>query len=104
MAKAKLSKTFIDGLTFVKDGKRQFYHDTSLKGFMLIVTSQQIGIRGARVLLDLSPSQFYRFKADAKKLQQNTKCSRFRALSMIRAQLTEFIPLLRDDIIDEGLL
>jgi hypothetical protein len=74
----------------------------ALMGF--VITCQQIGVRGARMLLCLSDSQFYRLKADAQKLEQDYKCPRFRALSMIRAQLKEFIPLVSADIVQEDIL
>lgn len=74
----------------------------ALMGF--VMTCQQVGMRGARLLLRLNDSQFYRLKADAGKLEQDYKCPRFRALSMIRAQLKEFIPLVRADIVQEGIL
>ena len=65
MAKAKLSKSFIDNLPFVKDGKRQFYHDTSLKGFMLIVGktaktyAAQSSIRGKSVRYTIGKHGLY---------------------------------------------
>lgn len=69
-----------------------------------VLTCQQIGIRGARLLLGLSNAQYYRFKADAKKLEQNYRCPRFRVLASINAQLKEFIPVIRDDIVDQSLV
>ena len=74
----------------------------ALMGF--VKTCQDVGIRGARVLLTLTDTQFYRLKADAKKLQQEAKSPRFRVLAGIRAQLKEFIPLIRADIVDEQIL
>lgn len=74
----------------------------SLMGF--IQTCQQTGIRGARLLLNLNDGQFYRFKADAKKLEQNTKSRRFVALGAVKSQLKEFIPLIKEDIVNQRLL
>ncbi|MGQ0527577.1 MAG: hypothetical protein ACT4OY_06060 [Alphaproteobacteria bacterium] len=74
----------------------------ALMGF--INACQETGIRGAKLLLKLSDAQFSRLKADAKKLEQNYKCPRFRILAAIRAQLKEFIPLIRADIVSEELL
>jgi hypothetical protein len=74
----------------------------ALMGF--VMTCQQVGIRGARMLLRLNDGQFYRLKADAGKLEQDYKCIRFRALGMIRAQFKEFISLVRADIVQEDIL
>lgn len=74
----------------------------ALMGF--VITCQQVGMRGAKMLLHLNNSQFYRLKADARKLEQDYICPRFRALGMIRAQLKEFVPLVRADIVDLDLL
>lgn len=74
----------------------------ALMGF--VQTCQQTGIRGAKLLLCLNDSQFYRLKADAKKLEQDTKSPRFLALHSVKSQLREFIPLLKQDIVDENLL
>lgn len=59
----------------------------ALMGF--VITYQQIGARGAKLMLCLNDSQFYRLKADAQKLEQDYKCPRFRALGIIRKQLEE---------------
>ena len=74
----------------------------ALMGF--VQTCQQTGIRGARLLLHLNDAQFYRLKADAKKLEQDTKSPRFTVLSAVKSQLKEFIPLIKQDIVDEELL
>jgi len=74
----------------------------ALMGF--VITCQQVGMRGARMLLRLNDSQFYRLKADAGKLDKDYKCPRFRALGMIRAQLKDFIPLIKEDIVQKQLL
>jgi hypothetical protein len=73
----------------------------ALMGF--VQTCQDIGIRGARLHLGLSDQQFYRLKADAKKLDQNTKCPRFIALNTIKNQIKEFIPLTKQDIVIKNL-
>lgn len=74
----------------------------ALMGF--VQTCQQTGIRGAKLLLGLNNSQFYRLKADAKKLEQETKAPRFAVLGAVKSQLKEFIPLIKQDIVDENLL
>ena len=74
----------------------------ALMGFVQIC--QQTGIRGAKRLLGLNNSQFYRLKADAKKLEQDTKSPRFAVLGAVKSQLKEFIPLIKQDIVDEDLL
>lgn len=61
----------------------------ALMGF--VIACQQMGGRGAKLMLRLNDSQFYRLKADAQKLEQDHKCPRFRALSIIRKQLVEII-------------
>jgi hypothetical protein len=78
--------------------------NTVLSLMAFVLTCQQTGIRGARLLLGLNNAQYYRFKADAKKLEQNYRCPRFRVLASIHAQLKEFIPLIRDDIVDQSLI
>ncbi len=75
---------------------------SSLIGF--IITCQQNGIRGAKLLLGLNDSQFYRLKADVKKLDQDDKNPRFRSLNIIKSQLRDFIPLIKDDIVKTELL
>jgi len=74
----------------------------ALMGF--VQTCQQTGIRGAKLLLGLNNSQFYRLKADAKKLEQDTKSPRFAVLGAVKSQLKEFIPLIKQDIVYEKLL
>ena len=74
----------------------------ALMGF--VQTCQQTGIRGARLLLRLSDAHFYRLKADAKKLEQDTKSPRFAVLNAVKSQLKEFIPLIKQDIVNEELL
>ena len=74
----------------------------ALMGF--IRACHDVGVRGTKILLRLNDAQFYRLKADAKKLVQDGRSPRFRILAMVRAQLKEFIPLIRDDIVVQGLL
>ncbi|HCQ71104.1 MAG TPA: hypothetical protein DIU06_03015 [Rhodospirillaceae bacterium] len=74
----------------------------ALMGF--VQTCQQVGIRGAKLLLGLNNSQFYRLKADAQKLEQETKSPHFAVLGAVKSQLKEFIPLVKEDIVDEDLL
>ena len=74
----------------------------ALMGF--VQTCQQTGIRGAKLLLGLNNSQFYRLKADVKKLEQDTKSPRFAMLGAVKKQLKEFIPLTKQDIVNEDLL
>lgn len=74
----------------------------SLMGF--IRACHDVGVRGAKILLRLNDTQFYRLKAVAKKLEQDGRSSRFHVLAAIRAQLKEFIPLIRDDIVVPELL
>jgi len=54
-------------------------------------------------LLRLSNAQFYRLKADAKKLEQDTKSPRFPVLSAVKSQLKEFMPLVKQHIVYENL-
>ena len=55
-------------------------------------------------MLKFNDAQFYRLKADAKKLQQSHQSPRFQLLNSVRSQLKEFIPLIKQDIVDETLL
>lgn len=74
----------------------------SLMGF--IRACHDVGVRGTKILLRLNDTQFYRLKADAKKLEQDGRSSRFHVLAAIRAQLKEFIPLIWCDIVVPELL
>lgn len=97
----KSCEKLIDNIRAKFPTKRQ---NTILALMGFVMTCQQVGMRGARLMLRLNDSQFYRLKADAGKLEQDYKCPRFRALGMIRAQLKEFIPLVRADIVQEDIL
>lgn len=74
----------------------------ALMGF--IRACHDVGVRGTKILLRLNDAQFYRLKADAKKLEQDGRSAQFRILAAIRAQLREFIPIIRDDIVVLDLL
>lgn len=74
----------------------------ALMGF--VRACQDTGVRGTKVLLRLNDAQFYRLKADARKLEQDGRSPVFRILASIRAQLMEFIPLIQDDIVVQDLL
>jgi hypothetical protein len=74
----------------------------TLAGF--VHTCQEVGMRGAKLMLKLNNSQFYRLKADAKKLEQDVKSPRFQVLNSVKSQLKEFIPLIKDDIVEVDLL
>jgi hypothetical protein len=67
-----------------------------LLGF--IIMSQKLGIRGARIALNVKSHQWYRLKADIKILETSTACPRFLILAGIKQQLQEFIPLAKGDL------
>lgn len=69
-----------------------------------ITTSQKLGVRGARTALNLKNHQWYRLKADIKTLENNVVCPRFLILNGIKQQLAEFIPLVKEDIVIDGLI
>lgn len=69
-----------------------------------VAACQKLGMRGARLALGLKNHQWYRLKADTKILEKNAICPRFLILSGIKEQLQEFIPLVRQDIVVEGLI
>ena len=74
----------------------------ALVGF--VQACQSVGVRGARVLLGLTPAQFYRLNADAKKLEQGHTSPCFIILSSVKEQLGKFVPLVRQDLAGMGLL
>lgn len=95
------TEKLVDNIRAHFPGKRP----TSVLALMGFVRScHDVGVRGTRNLLRLNDAQFYRLKADAKKLEQDGRSGVFRILAMVRAQLREFIPLIRDDIVVQGLL
>lgn len=69
-----------------------------------IAACQNLGVRGARLALDLKNHQWYRLKADTKVLENSKICPRFLILNGIKQQLEEVIPLERQDIVIEGLI
>ena len=69
-----------------------------------ISTGQRLGMRGARLALDLKNHQWYRLKADAKTLENSAVCPRFLILNGIKEQLREFIPLVKTDLVVTELL
>lgn len=95
------SEKLVDNIRAHFPGKRA-NSVLALMGFIKVC--QDIGIRGAKILLKLSDAQFYRLKADAKGLEQDAQSPRFRVLAAIRAQLKDFIPLIRGDIVTLDLL
>ena len=73
-----------------------------LLGFIL--TCQKLGVRGARLTLNLKNHQWYRIKSDLKTLENNDICPRFLILNSIKKDLQEFIPLIKADIAVDGLI
>jgi hypothetical protein len=69
-----------------------------------ITTCQNLGVRGARLALSLKNHQWYRSKSDVKKLEDNNICPRFLILNEIKKDLQEFIPLIKADIVVDGLI
>ena len=69
-----------------------------------IVCCQKLGVRGARMALNLKNHQWYRIKADAKALEGKDICPRFLILNGIKKDLQEFIPLVKADIVVDGLI
>lgn len=69
-----------------------------------VVMCQNLGVRGARLALNLPNHHWYRLKADLKILENDKTCPRFLILNGIKQQLQEFIPLIRQDIVIEGLI
>ena len=69
-----------------------------------VAACQNLGLRGAKLALELKNHQWQRLKADVKVLENNRSCPRFLILNGIKQQLEEFIPLERQDIVIEDLL
>ena len=69
-----------------------------------IVCCQKLGVRGTRIALNLKNHQWYRIKADAKVLEGKYLCPRFLILNGIKKDLQEFIPLVKADIVVDGLI
>lgn len=67
-------------------------------------TAEKLGIRGAKLHLGLNNQTYYRLKKDLKDLDGLHTTSRFSLLKAIKEQITEFIPLIADDIIKTEIL
>ncbi|HCM83952.1 MAG TPA: hypothetical protein DIS76_05240 [Rhodospirillaceae bacterium] len=78
---------------------------TKVMTLMAYITAcQNMGMRPARQMLRLSDSAWAKLKKEAKALQAQKLCPRFQTLNAIKSELTEFIPLAKQDIVVEGLL
>lgn len=69
-----------------------------------ITSCQKLGIQGAKLALGIKNYQWYRLKADIKVLEGLTTCPRFLIINNIKQQLKEFIPLIKEDIVINGLI
>ena len=67
-------------------------------------TADKLGIRGAKLHLGLNNQTFYRLKKDLKDLDAAHTNPRFSVLKAVKDQITEFIPLIADDIVKPDLL
>jgi hypothetical protein len=67
-------------------------------------TAENLGIRGAKLHLGLNNQNFYRLKKDLKGLDGTHTTPRFSVLKAVKEQITEFIPLIADDIVNKDLL
>lgn len=67
-------------------------------------TAEKLGIRGAKLHLGLNNQNFYRLKKDLKGLDGTHTTPRFSVLKAVKEQITEFIPLIADDIVKPDLL
>ncbi len=67
-------------------------------------TAEKLGIRGAKLHLGLNNQNFYRLKKDLKALDGTHTTPRFSVLKAVKEQITEFIPLITDDIVKSDLL
>lgn len=67
-------------------------------------TTEKLGIRGAKLHLGLNNQTFYRLKKDLKALDGTHTTPRFSVLKAVKEQITEFIPLIADDIVKTDLL
>ena len=63
----------------------------ALAGFVILC--KDLGVSATRSALKLSNAQFYRLKADAKKLDQDQRCPHFVAIKSIQRQLATYAPL-----------
>lgn len=67
-------------------------------------TAEKLGIRGAKLHLGLKKQAFYRLKKDLKALDGTHTTPRFSVLKAVKEQITEFIPLIADDVVKTDLL
>jgi len=67
-------------------------------------TAEKLGLRGAKLHLGLNSQNFYRLKKDLKALDATHTAPRFSVLKAVKEQITEFIPLIADDIVKQDLL
>jgi hypothetical protein len=67
-------------------------------------TAEKLGIRGAKLHLGLTNQAFYRLKKEMKTLDATHTTPRFSVLKAVKEQITEFIPLIRQDIVNTNLL
>lgn len=67
-------------------------------------TAEKLGIQGAKLHLGLNSQNFYRLKKDLKALDGTHTAPRFSVLKAVKEQITEFIPLIADDIVKQDLL
>ncbi len=67
-------------------------------------TAEKLGIRGAKLHLGLNNQNFYRLKKDLKALDGTHTTPRFSVLKAVKEQITEFIPLIADDLVKTDLL
>ena len=67
-----------------------------LMGFAL--ASRDLGIRGARLALELEDWQFYRLRRELKALDDKSRRPHYSVLSTVGADLKEFVPFTRTDL------
>ena len=68
-------------------------HTSILALVGLIITCQELGERGARLALNLSDSQYYSLKSDAKKLSENHMSFYFQSLNSVKKELERYAPI-----------
>lgn len=66
--------------------------------------ADKLGIRGAKLHLGLNNQTFYRLKKDLKGLDGIHTTPRFSVIKAVKEQITEFIPLIADDIVKTDIL
>lgn len=72
----------------------------ALAGFVILC--KDLGVSATRSALKLNNAQFYRLKADAKKLEQDERCPHFIAIKNIQHQLAVYTPLTASEIAVNG--